>query len=173
MAMVGISMFGAVNAGANAPYQSYSYTGGPVSGMSQQALAISAGYTMMSNLFPTVSGDLGTQMTTQVNALAIDSAVRSASLAFGQSVANDFFAARAGDGASGAQIPYVPGVNPGDFQPFGPNPALPGWGSVSTFAANSSTQFSSGAPPALGTAEWIADYNSVRLLGCATCGTPE
>lgn len=173
MAMVGISMFDAVNAGASSPYQGYSYTGGPVTGVSQEALAISAGYTMMANLFPAVSVDLGTQMTTQLNALAIDSAVRAASLAFGQSVANNFFNARAGDGASVAQIAYVPGTDPGDFQPLAPNPVLPGWGDVSTFAASSATQFSSGAPPVLGSAEWIADYNSVRLLGYATCGTPE
>jgi hypothetical protein len=95
-------------------------------------------------------------------------------VALGSSIALNFYNARLGDGAAGAQIPYVPGPNPGDFQPVQPGqPVLPGWGAVTTFAATSNTQFGNGAPHALGSAEWIADYNEVKALGCATCGTPE
>ncbi|WP_353218164.1 PEPxxWA-CTERM sorting domain-containing protein [Sandarakinorhabdus sp.] len=129
---------------------------------------------MMANLFPTLSGSLTTEMNNQLNALTISAAVRATSKAFGQSVANNFFNARLTDGASVAQVPYTPGMGLGDFQPTNANPpVLPLWGNVTTFAATSATQFSPGAPPVVGSAEWIADYESVRLLGCATCGTPE
>lgn len=36
-----------------------------------------------------------------------------------------------------------------------------------------SSQFDVGAPPTVGSAEWIADYNQVKALGCSTCGTVE
>jgi hypothetical protein len=173
ISMVGISMFDAVNA-THMGYDGYSYAGPAVKGMSQDALAIAAGYTMIANLFPTLAPGLMAEMNMKLAALPISNSIRTKSLAFGSGIANDFFNDRLADGSATAQFPYVPGVNPGDFQPTAPtDPVLPGWGNVDTFAATSSSQFSNGAPPALGSAEWIADYEEVRLLGCATCGTLE
>ncbi len=174
IAMVGVAMFDAVNAGSHLGYQSYSYAGPAVNGVSRDALAISAGYTMMGHLFPTLSASLTADMNTKLDSLSLNSAHRAASLALGSSIATSFFNARAGDGSAGAQVPYTPGTNPGDFQPTTMNPpVLPLWGSVNTFAAMNSSQFGNGAPLALGSAEWIAEYNQVKALGCATCGTPE
>jgi hypothetical protein len=174
IAMVGVAMFDAVNAGSHMGHQGYSYAGPAVNGVSRDALAIAAGYTMMGHLFPTLTVSLTADMNTQLNGLSLSSGQRAASLALGSGIATSFFNARAGDGSAGAQVPYTPGSNPGDFQP--PNmsaPVLPLWGSVNTFAAANSSQFGNGAPLALGSAEWIAEYNQVKALGCATCGTPE
>jgi hypothetical protein len=55
----------------------------------------------------------------------------------------------------------------------GAPPVLPSWGQVTPFAIPDITSIRLGPPPALGSAEFIADYNQVRLLGCATCGTTE
>ncbi|WP_310476854.1 PEPxxWA-CTERM sorting domain-containing protein [Sandarakinorhabdus sp.] len=174
IAMVSVATFDAVNAGSHMGYQGYSYAGPAVSGVSKDALAISAGYTMMANLFPTLSAGLLTTMNTRLNALPVNAAVRANSLSVGSSIANNFFNARSSDGAAGAQVAYVPGTNPGDFQPTNPNPpVLPLWGNVTTFAATSNAQFANGAPLALGSAQWIAEYNQVKALGCSTCGTPE
>lgn len=174
IAMVSIATFDAVNAGSHLGYQSYNYAGPAVTGVSRDALAISAGYTMMANLFPTLSGSLLTTMNARLDALPVNAAFRANSLAVGSQIANNFFAFRASDGAAGAQVPYVPGTNPGDFQPTNPGaPVLPLWGNVTTFAAASNSQFANGAPLTLGSAEWIAEYNQVKALGCSTCGTSE
>jgi hypothetical protein len=173
ISMVGIAMFDAVNAGSHLGYQSYFYDGPAVSGASRDALAIAAGYTMMANLFPALSSPLTGQMNARLDALAVSATARATSQALGSSIATNFYNARLGDGSALAQTPYLPGSNPGDFQPIGGDPLLPGWGSVTPFALSSATQFGTGAPPALGSAEWIADYQQVRALGCATCGTAE
>lgn len=174
MGMVGIAMYDAVNASSGLAYNPYSYGGGAVSGLSRDAVALASGYTMMASLFPTLSVSLNADLDTKLNGLSISASQRAASLAFGQSVANNLFVARAGDGSATAQFPHVPGTDPGDFQPTQPsNPVLPGWGNVTTFGVTSSSQFDVGAPPVLGSAEWIADYNEVKDLGCATCGTVE
>jgi hypothetical protein len=174
MGMVGIAMYDAVNASSGLAYSPYSYGGGAVGGLSRDAVALASGYTMMASLFPTLSVSLNADLDTKLNGLSISASQRAVSLAFGQSVANNLFVARAGDGSATAQFPYVPGTNPGDFQPTQPsNPVLPGWGNVTTFGVTSSSQFDVGAPPVLGSAEWIADYNEVKGLGCATCGTVE
>ncbi len=174
IAMVGIAMFDAVNAGSHMGYQSYSYAGGPVTGVSRDALAIAAGYTMMGHLFPTLTLSLTADMNSQLAGLSINTSQRAASLALGSSIATSFFNARLGDGSATAQVAYTPGSNPGDFQPTQPsNPVLPLWGNVTTFAAMDSSQFGNGAPLALGSPAWIAEYNQVKALGCATCGTPE
>ncbi len=174
IAMVSTATFDAVNAGSHMGYQGYSYSGSAVNGLSKDALALSAGYTMMANLFPTLAGSLNVQLNTRLDALSLNAGVRASSVALGSSIALNFYNARLTDGAAGAQVPYVPGTNPGDFQPVQPgDPVLPLWGSVTTFAAANSSQFGNGTPPALGSAEFIADYNQVRTLGCSTCGTPE
>ena len=174
IAMVSTATFDAVNAGSHMGYQGYSYAGPAVNGLSKDALALSAGYTMMANLFPTLAGSLNTQLSTRLDALSLNSAVRANSVALGSSIALNFYNARLTDGAAVAQSPYTPGTDPGDFQLVQPGqPVLPSWGAVTTFAATSNSQFGNGAPPALGSAEFIADFNEVKALGCATCGTAE
>jgi hypothetical protein len=172
--MVGIAMYDAVNASSGLAYNPYSYGGGAVSGLSRDAVALSSGYTMMASLFPTLSVSLNADLDTKLNGLSMTASQRAASLAFGQSVADNLFVARAGDGSATAQFAYVPGTDPGDFQPTQPsNPVLPGWGNVTTFGVTSNSQFDVGSPPVLGSTEWIADYDEVKALGCATCGTAE
>jgi len=145
-----------------------------VSGLSQDAVALASGYTMMANLFPALSGTLTAELNGKLGALAITDAQRANSLAFGQSVANNLYAARASDGSATAQYPYVPHTNLGAFQPTqATNPVLPGWGKVTPFGVANSGQFDVGAPPSVGSPEWIADYNQVKALGCSTCGTTE
>ncbi|OYQ37903.1 hypothetical protein CHU93_00270 [Sandarakinorhabdus cyanobacteriorum] len=174
IAMVGIAMFDAVNAASNGGYDSYHYAGGPVTGVSRDGLAIAAGYTMMGHLFPTLTASLTVDMNAKLDSLSLGAGRRAATVALGSSIATSFFNARAGDGSATAQVPYTPGSNPGDFQPTQPSaPVLPLWGSVSTFAAMNSSQSGNGAPLAVGSAEWIAEYNQVKALGCATCGTAE
>jgi hypothetical protein len=161
--MVGIAMFDAVNASSGSSYDPYAYRGGAVSGLSQDAVALASGYTMMANLFPTLSTTLTAELNSKLGALEISDAQRASSLTFGQMVANNLFAARASDGSATAQFPYVAGTGLGDFQPTqASNPVLPGWGQVATFGVKNSGQFDVGAPPPIGSAEWIATRSVVR-----------
>lgn len=77
-------------------------------------------------------------------------------VALGQAAAKAILARRAGDGADHAQIPFVTGTNPGDYQftppfdgpPFNGFYALAGWKDVPPFALTSARQFRTAAPPA-------------------------
>jgi hypothetical protein len=92
----------------------------------------------------------------------------------GQRCARAMLAARALDGADLAQVPFVPGPNPGDYQftfPFDqPGPAYgfvadPLWGNVLPFSLLTSAQFRSAPPYPLGSAAYAADVNEVQARG--------
>ncbi|WP_166430472.1 phosphatase PAP2 family protein [Polymorphobacter arshaanensis] len=173
IAMVDIAVFDAVNAATGLRYDAYFYTGTKASGVSADAAGYVAGYTMLAKLFPAQASALTAAMHTSVAALHLTPARQAAAMALGSGIANGYFAARANDGAATAQTPYVFGTNPGDFQSVnaGAQPVLPSWGKVDPFVMASAGQFSLGAPPALGSAAWVASYTQVRDLGCVTCGT--
>ena len=91
---------------------------------------------------------------------------------------------RNNDGIANAMFPVTEGTQPGQYRfyfpftvpPFPiPSPPFsgfydsPGWGDMTTFALNNSTQFSVPAPYATNSAEYTTDYNEVKRLGCATC----
>src|SRR5262249_15026154 len=99
-------------------------------------------------------------------------------LAWGQAVANAVLAWRSQDG-SNAQSNYQPappGGPPGVYEltpnaglegkPPGFLPALtPQWGQVTPWAMTSAAQFLPPPPPAVGSAEYAADFNEVKSLG--------
>jgi hypothetical protein len=176
LAMVTVSVFDAVNATTKFRYEAYQAGLTAGTGLNRDAVAYAAGYTQMANLFPALAASLNAERDAKIAALGLSVAARNNALAFGASVANGLFAARANDGAATAQTPYTPGGQPGDFVAVGAPgapPVLPSWGQVTPFAIPDITSIRLGPPPALGSAEFIADYNQVRLLGCATCGTTE
>jgi hypothetical protein len=103
-------------------------------------------------------------------------------VALGRHCAQMILALRASDGAQTAQVPYVPGDGPGDYQftfPFD----IPGtpqygfvadplWGEVTPFVLLSSSQFRSPSPYGAGsnaaavlTAAYAADVNEVQAKG--------
>ncbi|PZN96355.1 MAG: hypothetical protein DCF31_04075 [Alphaproteobacteria bacterium] len=175
IAMVGTAMFDSVNAATGLRYDSYQYAGSKVTGVSADAAAYAAGYTMLANLFPGQSAALTAEMNMKINSLGLSAARRAGSIALGSTIATSSFNGRLVDGSATAQSPYVFGTDPGDFQSTngGGQPAFPGWGSVTPFAMTSGDQFRLSGPPALGSAAFITDYEQVRTLGCATCGTAE
>lgn len=176
LAMVSVLVFDAVNATTKFKYQSYQSGLTLGTGLNKDAVAYAAGYTQMANLFPALSASLNAELDAKLNGLGLNATAKADAVSFGANVANGLFASRVGDGADVAQSPYVPGGQPGDFVPVGPpgqDPALPSYGLVTPFSVNDISIYRLGPPPALGSAEFIADYEQVRLLGCATCGTLE
>jgi membrane-associated phospholipid phosphatase len=93
--------------------------------------------------------------------------------AVGQAVAQQILAWRSTDGST-AQVTYVPGTDPGDWQPTPPAfaPAVaPQWGSVTPFCINSDSAFRAPPPPALTSADYTAAFNEVMSLGAANSTT--
>jgi hypothetical protein len=103
-------------------------------------------------------------------ALIPDGLAKSAGVAVGEAAAAVILALRIADGAAEAQFTYTPGTNPGDYQftPPNDNPPfvlLPGWGEVSPFVLDDSSQFRPGPPYALTSKKYTADFNEVKSLG--------
>lgn len=184
MAMLHTSIYNAVE-GIAGNYNLYTHGGytGPsgsaVSGASMQAAAAAAAYTVMADLYPGMLGDFASLYSSQLSSLADDQA-KLDGINFGSLVANDILGWRVSDGASDASNPllYTPLGSAGHWAPTGPtyaDAALPGWGSVSTFAAADVNTYtgSLGMTNAtyLTTPGYTADYNTVKDIGSATSGT--
>jgi hypothetical protein len=159
IAIVGTSMFDAVNAATGLTYSPYAYTGGAVTGASADAAAFQAGYRAMINIFgdPIWTGAGGNAalitntILPEINAVYAagltslgGGAAVSAGLALGDTAANMVAAKRAGDGSAAAiingltpQAPPGSGTVPGVYVPpsaTGGRPAMfPQWGTVAPF----------------------------------------
>ncbi len=105
-------------------------------------------------------------------------------IALGAAAAQAIIQHRSNDGIANAMFPVTEGTQPGQYRfyfpftvppfplpspPFGGFYDSPGWGNVTTFGIQSSTQFSVPAPYNVNTQEYTADYNEVKNLGCVTC----
>lgn len=128
IAIVGTAMFDAVNAASGSPFTPYAYGGGPVSGVSAEAAALSAGYSAMNSIFsnsiwqhptgsnPTLITNVILPEISQTYNNAVSSLYAAASgnaaatlaitngLALGQTAGNSVTAARANDGAVPAML---------------------------------------------------------------------
>ncbi len=111
-------------------------------------------------------------------------AAKTKGIALGAAAAQAIIESRSADGVANVMFPVTEGTQPGQYRfylpftvpPFPlPSPPFqgfydsPGWGNVTTFGLQNSTQFSVPAPYPLNRAEYTADYNEVKRLGCATC----
>jgi hypothetical protein len=92
-------------------------------------------------------------------------------LAWGESVADQIVAWRAADHFSDPLPVYVPGSNPGDWQPtppgFGTQPLFRQLAVTTPFALTSPSQFRPAGPPPLTSARYAADFNEVKAIGNA------
>jgi hypothetical protein len=85
----------------------------------------------------------------------------------GVAAAEAILALREADGAD-AVLPYVPGVDPGQWLPTPPAfaPAfLPHWGQVTTFGITDGAQFRSAPPPEIGGGRYAHAYDEVMEVG--------
>jgi len=174
--LVGIAMYDAVNAATGMAYKPYAYTGGPVAGIQADAAAYSAGYTVLTKLFPTLAATYQTELQTKLDGLGLSATMRSTSAALGNTIATTYMATRVNDGRAAAQVPYADGILPGQYQktPGVVAAIAPNWGLVTTFVMTSVNQFTVPKPPAIGSPEWIAAYTEVKTQGCLNCArTPD
>lgn len=109
-----------------------------------------------------------------------DSDLKTRGILIGQDAAAAVFEKRANDFPLGFET-FVGPAEPGDYQsnwppfinatPMWPANAVyaPKLGDLTPFGALSGDQFRNETPYALNSAEYIADYNEVKSLGCPTC----
>jgi hypothetical protein len=148
---------------------------------SRAAAAASAAYEALVGLFPAQKTMLDTRLAAWLAGIAgdgdegDDSAKAIAQgVTWGKSVADQILAWRSTDGFSTVLPAYVPGTQPGDWQPTPPAFAAPLFRTLAIttpFAMTSPSQFRPAPPPALGSAQYTADFNEVEAMGSKTSTT--
>ena len=150
-------------------------------GASPEAAAAAAAYRVLTQLYPSLAGQITTEYN---NALAAIPNVmaKNDGIAVGLAAADGLLALRhfPNDGWN-ASVPYTfqplgPGVyqrTPPTFQPAGP--VTPWMKQFTPFATLSPSQFRADGPPALTSQQWADDLNEVQAFGALTGSvrTPE
>lgn len=134
--------------------------------ISREAAAASAAYRVLVSLFPAQTAAFDTALAESLAGIP-DGSRKTNGIALGDYIGNEFVIWRSSD-HSDDMIGYIPGSDPGDWQPTPPAYApamLPNWAIVTPFAMMSNSQFRPAAPPDLTSAEYAEDYNEVKTIG--------
>ena len=182
MGMVQGAVYDAVNAITPKHHRPYLLKRRFAATASKDATVATAAYMVLSNIvstvpasisFPTrasVLQSLASQYAASLSAIP-DSPFKTQGVAAGNAAAEAMIAAREGDGRFGPSQ-WVPNSAPGHWQPL-INPATgqpildptPWVGGVKPFLMQSSSQFRTAGPLALGSAAYAAEFNEVKALG--------
>jgi hypothetical protein len=182
MGMVQGAVYDAVNAITPKHHRPYLLKRRFAATASKDAAVATAAYRVLSNIvstvpasiaFPTrasVLQSLASQYAASLSAIP-DSPFKTQGVAAGNAAAAAMIAAREGDGRFGPSQ-WVPNSAPGHWQPL-VNPATgqpildptPWVGGVKPFLMQSSSQFRTAGPLALGSAAYAAEFNEVKALG--------
>jgi hypothetical protein len=166
-AMVSIAVHDALN-GIEANYDRYaSAANDPLA--SPVAAAAQAAHDVLVSIFPAMQADLDAKLAASL-ANVVDQDAKVRGIALGQAAAAALIALRANDGAD-AVVTLSYTVEPGIWRPTPPAglPALePQWPHVTPFGMSSGDQFRAGAPHALNSPEYTADFIEVKNYGSAT-----
>jgi hypothetical protein len=182
MGMVQGAVYDAVNAITPKHHRPYLLKRRFAATASKDAAVATAAYMVLSNIvstvpasisFPTrasVLESLASQYAASLSAIP-DSPFKTQGVKAGNAAAEAMIAAREGDGRFGPSQ-WVPNSAPGHWQPL-VNPATgqpildptPWVGGVKPFLMQSSSQFRTAGPLALGSAAYAAEFNEVKALG--------
>jgi hypothetical protein len=166
-AMMHLAVFEAVNTIVG-NYKPYLGTIKAPAGASPEAAAIAAAHRTLVNLYPSDEPSLDASRDDSLSAIP-DGPAKNDGIAVGEAAADVILALRTNDGvANASDPPYMPGAEPGDWQPTPPGFAqalFPNWGKVSTFGIKNGAQFRSNPLPAIHTAKYARDYNEVKAVG--------
>ncbi len=183
-AMVEVAMFDALN-GIDGRYESFfDYQATPKPGASKRAAAVQAAWAVLTKTYGTGAATPNaaqqanfdarrrvslTEIAQHESAQSIDDGV-----AWGQAVADEILAFRAGDGFSAAPIPFPNGTNPGEWRQTlnlpspGTSPTGVGYPQLSNqtpWAIPLFSTFRPDPPPALDSPQYTRDFNEVKTMG--------
>ena len=141
------------------------------------AAAATAGHDTLTALYPKWKAALDQQLAGELATIP-NGAGKQQGIQVGQAVAARLIAIRANDGSAATSQPFVPGNQPGNYQPTPPKfpaPFFSNWGNVTPFVLNNATQFRPGPPPALTSQAYAQALNEVKSLGqnTSTTRTPD
>lgn len=133
---------------------------------SRQAAVISAAQTMLLQIAPHRAGEIDAEFGALLATVPAGHS-RDNGVAVGADVASALFTHRANDGYNVIET-YTPGSAVDAYQPTAPNfatPTLVAWGKLQPFVMISGAQFRVPPPPALSSAEWVAEFDEVKAKG--------
>jgi membrane-associated phospholipid phosphatase len=181
-AIVQTAVFDSVN-GITRKYTQFrpDLLGDAPNGASAAAAGASAAYTALVALFPAQKSKFDTQLAASLaqipgaHGAGGGSQAVKRGLDWGAAVANAIIAWRAGDGINAVLPNYVPGSNPGDWQPQPGlvNPVFRQFATMTPWTMTSPSQFRPAARPSLTSPQYLADLAQVRALGNVATVTPE
>jgi len=161
MAIVHTSMFDAINS-IEGRYTPYKFKVPAPTGASAEAAGVAAAHATLIRLFPEQRTALDTAYAASLARIS-DGPGKVAGIAVGEGVAAKVLGWRSADGADAANT-YRPPTTAGTYVtttlPVGMQ-----WGSVTPWVMERGSQFHPAPPPALGSAEWEADYNEIKEIG--------
>ncbi len=174
MAIVHLAIFDAVNA-VEGGYRSYTGLSPARVGTSLPAAVAQAAHDTLVALFPSQGDRLNAFLAEDLSEIP-DGQMKTNGILLGQRAASAVLAARAADGSQHDELTV--GIGPGFFNtsndpgkwrqdPISQIPVALGakWGEVKPFVLERGDQFRVPSPPALGSAEYTAAFNDVKLLG--------
>lgn len=144
----------------------------PRSARADAAAAI-AGHDTLTALYPKMKAALDQQLANELTTIP-DGTGKQQGIQVGHAVAARLIAMRANDGSAGTPPPFVPGNQPGNYQPTPPKfvaPVFTDWGNVTPFVLNNASQFRPAPPPALTSQAYAQALNEVESLGQNTSTT--
>ena len=171
LAIAHVSIYDAVN-GIARTREPYLVQSAVPASASREAAASAAAHQALVNLYPASTASFDALHAAILGAIR-DGPQKTAGIVWGEFVANQILAVRAGDGWDAIVVPpggSGPGVwvpTPPAFLPY----SLPQWGFVVPFAMSSSSQFRPSGPPSLDSQRYAADYEEVKELGAAVWST--
>jgi PAP2 superfamily len=143
------------------------------SGARPDAAAAVAGHDTLAALYPKMKAALDQRLAGEL-AMIPDGAGKQQGIQAGHEVAARLIAIRANDGSATMPPSFVPGNQPGNYQPTPPKLAAPvftNWGNVTPFVLNNAAQFRPEPPPALTSQAYAQALNEVKSLGQNTSTT--
>jgi len=164
-AFVHLAMYNAV-VGITGEYELYRWDKHAPTGASPEAAAAAAAHRVLSNYFPAAATNLDAQLVASL-AQVPDGGAQDKAISYGVRAANHIIALRMNDGRHAAVVVPVADA-PGEWSPTPPGfaPFASAWlGGVTPIALQSTSQFAPGPPPALDSAEYLADLAEVRAIG--------
>ena len=173
MAITSVAVSDAVNA-ITRKYIRYGSRLRPPADASTTAAAVGAAHRALTLLLPSQTQFLDTMLAQSLATFGVSPG--DSGFVFGESVADEIVAMRAGDGAALAQYPYTPpnAGAPGVWVPTPPAFAaasLPGWGFVQPWVLDSARQFRPDESPDVTSHRYARDVNEVKEIGALNSAT--
>ncbi|WP_432712181.1 vanadium-dependent haloperoxidase [Pedobacter sp.] len=170
-AMINLAMHDALNS-TNPKYERYAYNVGIFNQADPDAAVAQAAHDVIVHLFPDHQ-TVNTLLSESLSGIA-DNQSKTAGIEVGKLAAKAMIEKRTNDGESTAQFQFTQGTIAGAYRstpPFDAAPyngmvMMPGWGKVHPFGLLETSQFRASEPYAINSAEYTADYNEIKTLGC-------